>query len=346
MRILAARMDSEGDVLLSGPALRALAAGGNEVTLLCGPRGRSAAGLLPGVDRVITEVAEWIDAEPPPVDAARTARLIDSIASVEADKAVIFTSFHQSPLPMALLMRLAGVPWVGAISIDYPGSLLDLRHADPGDVHEVERALGLAAAAGHHLPADDEGRLTVKVAADVRHERLPSDRLRVAVHPGASVPARAWAPERHRDLVRLLSREGCEVMVTGGPAERELTAFVAGGSVPGGMVSDLGGETAMGELAGLLAACDAVVVGNTGPAHLAAAVGTPVVSLFALTVPEARWRPWGVPTVVLSHPVPCAGCRARECPVPGHPCVDEVTPEAALEATLSLIGAKKGEGVA
>lgn len=344
MKILAARMDSEGDVLLSGPALRALATEENEVTLLCGPRGRAAASLLPGVHRVITQVAEWIDAEPPPVDPARTARLIEAIAAVEADRALIFTSFHQSPLPMALLMRLAGVPWIGAISVDYPGSLLDLRHPDPGDVHEAERALGLAAAAGHHLPAGDEGRLAVNVPAGVAPAR--SDRTRVAVHPGASVPARAWAPEHHRDLVGLLTAEGCEVLVTGGPAERELTAFVAGGSVPGGAVRDLGGETTMAELAGVLASCDVVVVGNTGPAHLAAAVGTPVVSLFALTVPEVRWRPRGVPAKVLSHPVPCAGCRARECPVPGHPCVDEVTPKAAFEAALSLIGTRQGAGVA
>ena len=62
-----------------------------------------------------------------------------------------------------------------------------------------------------------------------------------------------------------------------------------------------------------------------GPAHLAAAVGTPVVSLFAPTVPAVRWRPWRVPHELLYRDVPCAGCRARACPVPGHPCVDDVT---------------------
>jgi ADP-heptose:LPS heptosyltransferase len=67
-----------------------------------------------------------------------------------------------------------------------------------------------------------------------------------------------------------------------------------------------------------------VIVGNTGPAHLAAAVGTPVVSLFAPTVPAVRWRPWGVPHEVLYVDVPCAGCRARTCPVPGHPCLGGV----------------------
>ena len=68
--------------------------------------------------------------------------------------------------------------------------------------------------------------------------------------------------------------------MTGGPDERDLTAYVAGD-----WAIDLGGETTLAQLAGVLERADAVVVGNTGPAHLAAAVGTPVVSLFAPTVP-------------------------------------------------------------
>jgi ADP-heptose:LPS heptosyltransferase len=68
-----------------------------------------------------------------------------------------------------------------------------------------------------------------------------------------------------------------------------------------------------------------VVVGNTAPAHLAAAVGTPVVSLYAPTVPAVRWRPWRVAHELLNVRVPCAGCRARSCPVEGHPCLSGVS---------------------
>jgi ADP-heptose:LPS heptosyltransferase len=74
------------------------------------------------------------------------------------------------------------------------------------------------------------------------------------------------------------------------------------------------------------------VVGNTGPAHLAAAVGTPVVSLYAPTVPAVRWRPWGVPHVLLYDAVPCAGCRARDCPIPSHPCLSGVRVDDVLAA--------------
>jgi ADP-heptose:LPS heptosyltransferase len=328
--VLAVRLDNDGDVLLAGPAIRALAAGADRVTLLCGPRGRHAAALLPGVDEVIVWRAPWIDPEPDPVDRADVEALVVRIAALGADRAIVFGSFHQSPLPTALVLRLAGVPWIGATSVDYPGSLLDLRHRISDDVHEVERSLDLVAAAGFGLPPGDDGALRVRRDAAAR----PAAVADVVVHPGASVPARAWEPERNAALVDALAAAGYTVAVTGGPAERDLTAFVAGAPRPG--VTDLGGATDLAGLADVLAAARVVVVGNTGPAHLAAAVGTPVVSLFAPTVPDVRWRPWGVPHELLLVNVPCAGCRARVCPVPGHPCLGEVPMEDVLAAVERL----------
>jgi ADP-heptose:LPS heptosyltransferase len=311
--VLAVRLDNDGDVLLAGPAIRALAASADRVTLLCGPRGRQAAALLPGVDQVVCWRAPWIDPEPAPVSRSDVAALVDRVASLRVDRALVFGSFHQSPLPTALVLRLAGVPWIGATSVDYPGALLDLRHHIGEDVHEVERSLDLVRAAGFAAPDDD---------------RLPVEPPYVVVHPGASAPARAWEPDRCAELVAALDRR---VVVTGGPGERALTALVAGDT---GI--DLGGETSFAGLARVLADADAVVVGNTGPAHLAAAVGTPVVSLFAPTLPVARWRPWRVPHELLYVDVPCAGCRARTCPVPGHPCLACVGVEEVLAAVERL----------
>jgi ADP-heptose:LPS heptosyltransferase len=326
--VLAVRLDNDGDVLLAGPALRALAAGADRLTLLCGPRGRQAAELLPSVDERLVWRAPWIDHEPPPVERADIAALIAEVAALEIDRALIFGSFHQSPLPTALVLRLAGVPWIGATSVDYPGSLLDLRHQISDDVHEVERSLDLVGAAGFELPPGDDGSLQVARA----HGQVP-ERPYVVVHPGASVPARAWEPERCAELVEALAAGGRRVVVTGAPAERSLTARVAGGA---GI--DLGGRTTFGELADVLAEAEVVVVGNTGPAHLAAAVGTPVVSLFAPTVPAVRWRPWRVRHELLYVDVPCAGCRARVCPVPGHPCLGGVSVEDVVAAVESLVG--------
>jgi ADP-heptose:LPS heptosyltransferase len=316
---LVVRLDSDGDVLLAGPAIRAVAEGASQVTLLCGPRGARAAGLLPGVDELIVHRAPWIDPEPPPVDRATTLALVDDLAGRAIDDALILTSFHQSALPTALLLRLAGVPRIAAISEDYPGSLLDVRHRVPDDLHEVERGLSLVATLGYRL-ADGDDRL--RVHAMPAPPCVAASRPYLVVHPGASVPARAWPPDRCRELVGALAARGERVVVTGGPDEATLTAFVAEGAGPD--VTDLGGRTTLGELAGVLAGATAVVVGNTGPAHLAAAVGTPVVSLFARTVPERRWRPWRVPHELLLVDVPCAGCRARVCPLPDQPCLREI----------------------
>ena len=336
--VLVARLDNDGDVLLAGPAIRAVAAGADRVTLLCGPRGRAAAGLLPGVDELLVHRAEWIDPEPEPFDPANSERLLAAVRAARPDAALILTSFHQSPLPLALLLRLAGVGRNGAICDDYPGALLDLRHRIAReDLHEVERSLDLAAAFGYPLPDGDDGRL--RIVSDAPPPPLPP-RPYVVVHPGASVSARAWAPRRCAELVAALSAAGRTVAVTGSPGERELTAAVAGDR---GL--DLGGATDLAGLAHVIAGAEAIVVGNTGPAHLAAAVGTPVVSLYAPTVPAVRWRPWKVPHELLHLQVLCAGCRARTCPVPGHPCIDELPLAHVLAAVERLAPARRHEEV-
>jgi ADP-heptose:LPS heptosyltransferase len=331
--LLAVRLDSDGDVLLTGPAIRALAAEGR-ITLLCGPRGRQAGSLLPGVDELIVYDACWISPEPEPLDPAQTLQLVERIRSQGFDQAIVFTSFHQSPLPTALLLRMAGLPVVAAISEDYPGSLLDVRHRADDRLHEVERALSLAATLGYALPEGDDGSLKIKRAA-----KPPGDlpERYVVVHPGASVPARAWPPALHAELVRALVAGGHRVVVTGGPGERALTRQVCGTPHPD--IVDVGGRLNLSELAAVIAGAEVVVVGNTGPAHLAAAVGTPVVSLFAPTVPLERWRPWRVPQVVLGDQrIPCAGCRSRVCPFEGHPCLTAVGVPDVVQAVDELGG--------
>jgi ADP-heptose:LPS heptosyltransferase len=332
--VLAVRLDSAGDVLLTGPAIRALGTGAETLTLLCGPRGRAAGDLLPDVDRVIEWCAPWIDATPPPVRDADVPGLIARIAALGITDAVIFTSFHQSALPTALILRQAGVRTISAISDDYPGSLLDLRYRVPEEIPEPERALSLAIAAGYGPPPGDDGRLRLRAPLPAVTGLL--GRVRpgyVVVHPGTSVPARAWPPERCAEAVVALARSGHDVVVTGSPDERSLSARVAGEHAV-----DLGARTTLAELAAVLAGAAVVVVGNTGPAHLAAAVGTPVVSLFAPTVPASAWAPYGVPSVLLGdQDAACRGTRATACPVPGHPCLRSVTAAQVVAAVERLV---------
>ncbi|HET8661777.1 MAG TPA: HAD-IIIA family hydrolase [Micromonosporaceae bacterium] len=347
--VLAVRADSAGDVLVTGPAVRALAARAGRVTLLCGPRGRAAAELLPGVDQLVEWRLPWLDPRPSAVDPAEVDALVARIAGEAPDEAVIFTSFHQSPLPFALLARMAGVPRTAAVSDDYPGSLLDVRHRVPLALPEAERALSLAAAAGYPLPPGDDGALAVRLSADgalpaagalSADGALPADGRYVVVHPGTSVPARACPPDQCARIVRALARAGHRVVVTGDRRERALTAYVAGAA---GL--DLGGRTTLGELAGVLARAGCAVVGNTGPAHLAAAVGTPVVSLFAPTVPLGQWGPYRVPAVRLGDPLAaCRHTRATDCPVPGHPCLRTVEPGDVVAAVELLCASRPEAG--
>lgn len=334
MHTLVVRLDNAGDVLLAGPAIRAVAAGSDRVTVLAGPNGSAAARLLPGVDEVLEWRCPWIDPDPDPVDRAQVDELVDLLAGHRFDRALVLVSFHQSPLPTALALRMAGVPWVGAVSVDYPGSLLDLRHRVDEDLPEAERALSLALAAGFSLADGDDGGLAVRRPLPDVSRLLPEEPF-VVLHPGTSVPARAWPPERFADAARLLTDAGHRVVVTGAPSEAALTARVADGTP----ALDLGGRTTLAELAAVLDAADAVVVGNTGPAHLAAAVRTPVVSLFAPTVPAGRWAPYQVPTVLLGdqHAV-CRDTRVTRCPFDGHPCLSSVGPEDVLRAVEQLCG--------
>jgi ADP-heptose:LPS heptosyltransferase len=336
-RALVARLDSVGDVLLSGPAVRAVAGSPDvdEVWFLCSSIGVEAARLLPGVDRVLVWDCPWITAGAPPVTAAHLAVLDRLVEDCRPEVAVILTSFHQSPLPLALQLRLAGVPRIVGASVDYAGSLLDVRLRPGEDFSEDQpeplRALAIAAAGGFTLAPGDDGGLRIDSAA------APPDAVAglsdyVVVHPGASVSARRWPAENHRQTVKLLAEAGIGVVVTGGPSETALTREVAGDD---GI--DLGGDTPLPVLAAVLDRASVVVTGNTGPAHLAAAVRTPVVSLFSPVVPASRWAPYGVPRVILGDQnAACRDSRAQECPVPGHPCLTLVQPQRVVDACVEL----------
>jgi ADP-heptose:LPS heptosyltransferase len=339
-RALVVRLDNAGDVLLAGPAIRAVAAHSTHVCVLAGPHGAEAAALLPGVDDVLVWRAPWVDLDPPPVRGDDVTALIGRLAAGHFTDALVLTSFHQSPLPIALILRLAEVPRIAAISTDYPGALLDVRHRLDQDIPEAERGLSLARAAGFDLRPGDSGRLAVRPHLPGTGQ-LTGTAPYVVLHPGASAAARRWPLPRWQQAVTELTGRGRRAVLTGGPAERHLTAAAAGAAVSRSIAADLvinlGGRTDLGQLASVLAGADAVVVGNTGVAHLAAAVGTPVVSLFAPVVPAARWAPYGVPHILLGNQsAPCRDSRAVTCPVPGHPCLAGVTAAEVCDAVDKL----------
>lgn len=337
-RVLVVRLDSMGDVLMAGPAIRAVAAAPDtDVWVMAGPRGTSAARLLPGIAELRVVGIPWITAVDRPVDARLVADVDAVVTECRPDEAVILTSFHQSPLPIALLLRLAGVPRILGASVEASAGLLDERwipgETFPEDIPEPERNLTIAGLAGYRLPDDDDGSLRVDLPAERPAVLADLPERFIAVHPGAQYPAREYPADHFAEVVRLLTGGGHAVVVTGGEHEKALTERVAGET---GI--DLGGRLDLGGTAAALAAASVVIVGNTGPAHLAAAVGTPIVSLFSAVVSPVRWGPYGVPVELLGDQgAACRGSRATLCPIPGHPCLSGVASTEVVAAAERLL---------
>jgi ADP-heptose:LPS heptosyltransferase len=162
----------------------------------------------------------------------------------------------------------------------------------------------------------------------------------VVLHPGASAASRRYRWQGFAAAARRLGAEdGLRILITGSPDERALTAYVAA-EVPGAL--DLAGSLDSDELAALIAIAPVLTTNNTGPAHLAAALGTPVVVLYAQT--NLQHTPWLVPSRVITRDVPCRNCLKSVCPLGHHACLAPVTPEEIVAATREMLAT--GDGAA
>jgi ADP-heptose:LPS heptosyltransferase len=247
------------------------------------------------------------------------------------DAVVVLTSFAQSPWPPAYAAYLAGVPLRIGVSKEFGGSVLTHRLvAPPDEQHQSDRALALL----EHVGVPAQGRhLSLRVAADARER---ADKVRreaglpdayAVLAPGASCPSRRWSPERFAVTARLLD---LPVAVVGTAKEAGLVAAVTGPGVVG-----LAGLLDVPALAGLLEGARVALTNNSGGMHLADAVGTPVVALFAGTEDESQFAPRSVPARLLRVPTPCAPCRSFSCPF-AHECLD-VSPRAVADAVREVV---------
>jgi lipopolysaccharide heptosyltransferase II len=368
-RVLAVRLDNLGDLLMTTPALAAVRASlpGVHLTLLSSPAGAAAAPHLEMVDEVWPFRAPWMqhgNSGSPDHDSPGSglgqdeARLIARLAAGHFDAAVIFTVCTQSALPAALLCRLAGIPLRLAHSRENPYALLTDWVRDTDEVvaglplplqqrrarHEVERQLALVGAVGMHTP-DDRLRFRLRpqdqqaLALRLQAAGITPERPYAVLHPGASAASRRWPAARFGAVARALGQQGLAVVLSGGPDELALIDSVLQGALatprPALPVLSLAGRLALGELAALIAGAQVLVANNSGPAHLAAALGTPVVNLYALTNPQHT--PWRVAARVLSHDVPCRWCLKSICPQGHHACLLGVDAAPVVAAALQLM---------
>jgi heptosyltransferase-2 len=148
----------------------------------------------------------------------------------------------------------------------------------------------------------------------------------VGVNPGAAYgSAKRWPAERFAAVAARVVGDGAAVVVLGNASERDLGEVVVAGL--GRRAVNAAGLTSVREAMALMTRCRHLVTNDSGPMHLAAALGVPVTAVFGPTIPGAT-SPVGERVAILQRPVDCAPCRYRECPI-DHRCmtgvlVDEV----------------------
>lgn len=353
-RLLVVRLDNLGDVLMATPAIAALRAGlpSARITLLASPSGAAALPFLADVDDVIPFAAPWVKPAGTLTDDALgriEADLVLSLAAARFDAAVIFTTCTQSVLPAALLCRMAGIRLRLGHCRENPYGLLTDWIADTEVVaddmrHEVVRQLELVERVGFRI-GDERLRFGVPrsahdaVAARLARAGVAPHAPYIVIHPGATAESRRYPAALFGAAAARIAREtGATIVLSGAAQDRSLVEEVRAAMAAPAL--SLAGQLDLGELAALIAGAELLVANNSGPAHIAAALGTPVVDLYALTNPQHT--PWQVPARILNHPVPCRNCLKSVCPMGHHDCLRRVDPAEVAQAALQLLAASRG----
>lgn len=340
--VLAVRLDNLGDVLMTTPALTALAQGGQRrITLLASSGAAGVAAHVPAISDVVSFDCPWTAG--PGGGPHGDRRLVAQLARRRFDAAVVFTVCTQSALPAALMCHMAGIPLRLAHSRENPYALLTdwVRETDAcrdGMRHEAQRQLDLVAAVG--IDAVSDRLVFVCTDADraaARHKLALAgaapEQAWVVVHPGSSAASRRYPAERFGQAARRIAAEsGAQIVFSGGPGEIEACARAQ--QAMGAPSTSLAGLLSIGELGALIEGARVTVCNNSAPAHLAAAVGTPSVVLYALTNPQHT--PWRAATRVLNRDVPCRNCLKSVCPETHHACLLGVPPDDVAGAALDM----------
>lgn len=210
--------------------------------------------------------------------------------------------------------------------------------------HEVLRylrlmqALGIAEqGAALEFPLRESDWQELRQAFAAMDRSMPPAGGYACVHPGARLPSRRWPPEYFAALADRLAGSGLSIVLTGAGEEAPLTAAVRHAMRHPAL--DFTGKTGLGALAALIAQARLIVCNDTGVSHVAAAVGTPSVVVCSGADP-ARWAPLDARRHrVLHRPMACRPCMHVECPIEGHPCARQVSPDNAWQEAAALLEA-------
>lgn len=314
-RILCIRPDNMGDLLMSAPAIAALKETfGCHITLLTSSMAKDMASFLPTVDECLVWNVPWVKGTET-FDPKKFWDLTLALRERKFDAAVIFTVFSQNPLPTAMLATLAGIPDKLAYCRENPYQLLThwLPEEEPYRFirHQVRRDLDQVAAVGAHV--SDE-RITIRatscereVAQKLAAAGVEATQRWVIFHPGASEKKREYPTELWIEAGKAIaSTLGFQIVITGVSNENALAHEIAAGIGPS--ARNLAGVFSLEELITLIRQSSLLISVNTGTVHIAAAVRTKVIVLYALTNPQhAPWKaigkvlPYSVPNDMLSR---------------------------------------------
>ncbi len=277
-------------------------------------------------------------------------RMVTQLRSERFDLAILF----QNAIEAALLAWFAGIPRRIGYEAEGRGWLLTTRlPRGPRHRHQIHDYLDLVAASesalgersGEAAPPSLQPSLHVGEEARSQAEALlrtngverGSSPL-IALNVGATNSrAKCWPAAQYAALGEWLAATyGATIVLIGGPGERSVAASVASQMRPTARVVNLAGETSLPALLGVLEACALVVSNDTGPAHIAAALGRPTVTLFG---PTNEWEtaPRGARASLLrAEGIDCARCMHRDCPI-DHRCMTRLTVERVREEAARLL---------
>jgi lipopolysaccharide heptosyltransferase II len=308
--ILCIRADNMGDLLMSSPAIRALKDSFQcKITVLTSGNATAVANLIPQIDEVITFDLPWVKLNEYDKE-DEVFHLIKTLESKQFDACVVFNVYSQNPLPAVMLAYMAKIPKRLAYCRENPYLMLTdwVPDREPFEFirHQVSRDLVLVSNVG---ATTNDKLLSLKVG-DASRENLRRQLLAAGIdgakpiillHPGVSDPKRKYPLDYWIQIAKTLCHDKrYQYLVTGSAAEKEEASIME--AATDGNVRSVAGLLELDVFAALIDLASLVISVNTGTVHLAAAIQTPVVVLYANSNPQHK--PWMVDNRVLEYSIP------------------------------------------
>jgi ADP-heptose:LPS heptosyltransferase len=346
-RVLAMRLETIGDVVMLGPALRTLREQlpGAEITLMTSSEASQAASLLPSVDHILVHDTPWQDGSSANVlSSQEEVDLIYRLREAQFSIAVIFTNLSQSPAAAAYVCYMAGIPYrVGFSKERTEGMLSHTLSYPPDETHQVDRDLSLLEAIGIYAQSHRPELYIPDGVQERANELLHTVHINphlpyIVLAPGASCSARRYDPVRFAEATRILAAQTeLQLVIVGDSREAESlepVLKVAEENLYGNLHS-LVGKTTVPELAAIIRQASLTIAHNSAPMHIADAFQCPMVILYSGTDLVSQWMPRNAPARLLCHPVFCSPCYNVVCPFEMK-CLD-IRPEEVAIAALEML---------